>query len=188
MAPHCPVKDTADAEEDSTLPTLQRLLEKMETQAGRVLANETYCAVEQGGFRALDRVGRERLREVCKQFHAQCKQTTAGQEEQQLLSRVQAIVTGEAGSGTIEAEPESAVDGSGLSSDTRHQSEDAVGDAQPVAAAQPTPLQRPAQLRVPTTRRAYSWWDSQYWTVARPTDFCYGIARGGSPISRTPCR
>ena len=31
-----------------------------------------------------------------------------------------------------------------------------------------------AQLRVPTTRQAYTWWDPKYWSVARPTDFCYG--------------
>ena len=31
-----------------------------------------------------------------------------------------------------------------------------------------------AQLRVPTTRQAYTWWDPKYWSVSRPTDFCYG--------------
>ena len=49
-------EDTADAAELSTLPSLQRLLERMETQAGRVVANETYSVVEKGGFSALDEV------------------------------------------------------------------------------------------------------------------------------------
>ena len=49
-------EDTADAAELSTLPSLQRLLERMETQAGRFVANETYSVVEKGGFSALDEV------------------------------------------------------------------------------------------------------------------------------------
>ena len=41
------------------------------------------------------------------------------------------------------------------------------------------PPGRPAQLRVPTTREAKTWWDPSYWTVARPTDFCYGDGAWG---------
>ena len=81
-------EDSADAAEVSTLPTLQRLLEKMETQAGRIVANETYCIVEQGGFTALDDVGRERLLNVCRDFHSQCQKTSPEQEARQLLWRV----------------------------------------------------------------------------------------------------
>ena len=40
------------------------------------------------------------------------------------------------------------------------------------AAAKDTGL--PAQLRVPTTRQAESWWNPAYWSMARPTDFSYG--------------
>ena len=35
-------------------------------------------------------------------------------------------------------------------------------------------MQKPRQLRVPTTRQPYTWWDPKYWTIARPTDWCYG--------------
>ena len=77
-------EDTADAAEVSTLPTLQRLLEKMETQAGRILANETYSMVEKGGFKALDDVGRERLRQVCREFHTACASTSTEREAQEL--------------------------------------------------------------------------------------------------------
>ena len=158
MRPLFPVKDTADAEEVSTLPTLQRLLEKMETQAGRVVANEAYCAVEQGGFSALDQVGRERLRNVCRDFHAQCQQTSAEAEARALLWRVQAIVTGKVEQPDGHAPPEAPAE----------------------AAAQPPPQQRPAQLRVPTTATAKTWWDHTYWTIARPTDFCYGDCAWGN--------
>ena len=54
-------EDTADASEVSTLPQLQRLLENMDAQAGRVVPNETYCQVEEGGFAALEDVGRVRF-------------------------------------------------------------------------------------------------------------------------------
>ena len=37
-----------------------------------------------------------------------------------------------------------------------------------------TTTKRPAQLRVPTSRRACSWWKPDFWSIARPTDFCYG--------------
>ena len=39
--------------------------------------------------------------------------------------------------------------------------------------------QRHAQLRVPTTSKPYTWWDPKYWSVARPTDFCYGDCAWG---------
>ena len=29
-------------------------------------------------------------------------------------------------------------------------------------------------LQVPTTRNAETWWNPAYWSIARPTDFCYG--------------
>ena len=38
---------------------------------------------------------------------------------------------------------------------------------------------RPEQLRVPTTRKAESWWSPAYWSIARPTDFCYGDCAWG---------
>ena len=98
-------EDTADASEVSTLPQLQRLLENMDAQAGRVVANETYCMVEEGGFAALDDVGRERLLNVCRKFHAQCQRTAPEEEARQLLWRVQQIVNGRSHQ-EDEAEPE----------------------------------------------------------------------------------
>ena len=62
-------EDTADAAEVSQLPQLQRLLENMDAQAGRIVANETYCMVEEGGFEALDEVGRERLLNILSLIH-----------------------------------------------------------------------------------------------------------------------
>ena len=98
-------EDTADASEVSTLPRLQRLLENMDAQAGRVVANETYCQVEEGGFAALDDVGRERLLNVCRKFHAQCQRQAPDEEARQLLWRVQQIVNGRSHQ-EDEAEPE----------------------------------------------------------------------------------
>ena len=33
---------------------------------------------------------------------------------------------------------------------------------------------QPARLHVPTTRNAETWWNPAFWSIARPTDFCYG--------------
>ena len=85
-------EDDADATEVSSLPSLQRLLERMETQAGRIMANEAYSVVEKGGFTALDELGRNRLLAICRDFHSQCKRSSPEDEAQQLLWRVQAIV------------------------------------------------------------------------------------------------
>ena len=50
----------------------------------------------------------------------------------------------------------------------------AAPPAQPDASTTDAPQRRPAQLRVPTSTVAKSWWDPRYWSTARPTDFCYG--------------
>ena len=63
----------------------------METPAGRIVANEPYCIVEEGGFTALDEAGRQRLPDVCLDSYTQCKKTPPEEEAQQLLCRVQAI-------------------------------------------------------------------------------------------------
>ena len=51
--------------ECSALPALQGILERAESQAGRVVANELMAVVEDGGYGALDQLGRKRLRELC---------------------------------------------------------------------------------------------------------------------------
>ena len=46
---------------------------------------------------------------------------------------------------------------------------------------------RLAQLRVPTSRKACSWWNPTFWSIARPTDYCYGdcvpFFFGSQPVS-----
>ena len=61
-----------DVAELTSLPALQGLLERMESQAGRVVANEIKAFVEDsdggGGYGALDNLGRTKLRKLCKRF------------------------------------------------------------------------------------------------------------------------
>ena len=42
------------------------------------------------------------------------------------------------------------------------------------ADADPGGNQPAARLRVPSTRKALSWWSQTFWPEARPTEFCYG--------------
>ena len=51
--------DQTQTSELSKLPALQGLLEKMEHQAARVVANEVQALVSEGGYGALDDLGRE---------------------------------------------------------------------------------------------------------------------------------
>ena len=45
----------------TSLPALQGLLERMESQAGRVVANELMAVVEEGGYGAEDEIGRRKM-------------------------------------------------------------------------------------------------------------------------------
>ena len=81
-------EDDADTAEITTLPSLQRLLERLETQAGRVVANEAYSMVEKGGFVALDEVGRARVLSLARDLHALCTKSCPEEEAKQLLWRV----------------------------------------------------------------------------------------------------
>ena len=49
-----------------------------------------------------------------------------------------------------------------------------VDDPRPMQGLSEHPPSREARLRVPTSKRAESWWNPRYWSIARPTDFCYG--------------
>ena len=51
-----------DVSELTSIPSLQGLLERMESQAGRVVANELSAALTDGECHQLDELGRERLR------------------------------------------------------------------------------------------------------------------------------
>ncbi|CAK0880981.1 unnamed protein product [Prorocentrum cordatum] len=47
------------------------------------------------------------------------------------------------------------------------------------AAPEGQPRRARAQLRVPTGKDPASWWHPSYWSIARPTDFCYGDCAWG---------
>ena len=90
--------DQTQTAELSKLPALQGLLEKMEQQAARVVANEVQALVSEGGYGALDEVGREKLKQICMEFHAQCKRISREEELRQLQWRIQALATNHGGS------------------------------------------------------------------------------------------
>ena len=71
----------------TSLPALQGLLERMESQAGRVVANEY------GGYGAMDEMGRNKLRQVCQDFHKRCARVSQDDEVAALHWRIQALAT-----------------------------------------------------------------------------------------------
>ena len=151
-----------DVSELTSLPALQGMLERMESQAGRVVANELMSRLEdQGGedrTLQLDEIGRHRLRDLCQEFHARCRKNSPGEDMAKLHWRVQALETNNC------------------------QAEEGPGDMARSAGVAETPAedgQRKARLRVPTSRKAESWWNPKYWSIARPTDFCYGDCSWG---------
>ena len=140
--------EDADAMADmSKLPALQGLLERMESQAGRVVANELKALVSESGYGALDEIGREKLEQLCADFHDHCTNISRENELLALQCRVQA-----------------------LAANVGFRAEEVPEVAEP----EKKDTREAAKLRVPTTRRVYSWWDPRYWPIARPTDFCYG--------------
>ena len=58
--------------EITSLSALQGMLERMESMAGRIVANELMAVAEKDGYRALDEIGREKLRKICQGFHQTC--------------------------------------------------------------------------------------------------------------------
>ena len=74
------------------------MLERMESMAGRIVANELMAMVqtdETDGSGALDEFGREKLRKICHEFHQTCAKVNREQEIENLHWRVQAIATGQ---------------------------------------------------------------------------------------------
>ena len=63
----------------------------MDSQAGRVVANEGYAVLEEGGCQRLDDVGRQRLRTLCQDFHKQCGKIAPDEEVRKLHARIQAL-------------------------------------------------------------------------------------------------
>ena len=76
---------------------LHGLLERMESQAGRIVANELHALARGEGDRSeaaygdLDDVGRERLTLLARQFHESCAKTTRQDELLALQWRVQSM-------------------------------------------------------------------------------------------------
>lgn len=58
-----------DVAELTSLPAMQGFLERMKSQAGRVVANEIKAFVDEsdggGGYGAFDNLGRTKLRQLC---------------------------------------------------------------------------------------------------------------------------
>ena len=69
-----------EVSEITSLPALQGLLERMESQAGRVVANELMAIAEEGGYGALDEIGRNKLRQLCNDFSKVCTKVSAEDE------------------------------------------------------------------------------------------------------------
>ncbi|CAK0792583.1 unnamed protein product, partial [Prorocentrum cordatum] len=163
-----------DVSELAPLPALQGMLERMESQAGRVVANELMSRLEDqgGGDRALqlDEIGRHRLRDLCQEFHARCRKISPGEDMAKLRWRVQALETNncQAEEGAGDPARPAGVAGTPAEDDPRSLQGPPSPDGQ-----------RKAKLRVPTSRKAESWWNPKYWSIARPTDFCYGDCAWG---------
>ena len=86
-------EDDADTAELSSLPCLQRLIDRMESQKDRVLHNEAASRGEEGGYTAEDEVGRQRLLSLCREFLTRCRRLSTEEETKQLFWRVQALAT-----------------------------------------------------------------------------------------------
>jgi hypothetical protein len=81
--------------EMTSLPALQGMLERMESMAGRIVANEVMAVAETDGYGALDEVGRDRLRKICQEFQQTCAKVNRDQKIENLHWRVQAIASGQ---------------------------------------------------------------------------------------------
>ena len=84
-------EDVADI---SSLPALEGLLEKIESQAGRVVTNELLAAVSESSYCPLDEHGRDRLRLLCQGFQRQRARVSREDEVNALHWRVQQLVQG----------------------------------------------------------------------------------------------
>ena len=112
----------------------------------------------------MDDMGRRRLRALCQDFHFQCTRLSKEQEVESLHWCVKKLATTE----------------SALQDARGNDSTSAAADASDSASKQP------ATLRVPTTRKAETWWNPEYWSIARPTDFCYGDCVWGLENQQVP--
>ena len=65
-------EDNADVAEMTVMPSMQRLLERMESQAGRVVANELLAMAAENVYGAEDELGRSRFGTLSRELHALC--------------------------------------------------------------------------------------------------------------------
>ena len=72
----------------SSLPALEGLLERMESLAGRVVANELLAVVGESSYNPLDENGRNNLRNLCLGFQRQCARVSREDEVNALHWRV----------------------------------------------------------------------------------------------------
>ena len=63
----------------------------MERQAGRVVANEVKAMLTEGGYGALDELGRKRLLQMCDEFHQKCNKIRREDELAALLDRIRSL-------------------------------------------------------------------------------------------------
>ena len=154
--------DTSEVVELSKLPALQSALQKAETQAGKVLANELSALASGASAEILDEAGRAQLLELCEDVVAKCSRVSEREERLKVQWRLQALLTNQPEAAHEEAH-----------ADVKNDDEDAGSNVEAGASATARPA-RPARLRVPTSRQPLSWWDPRYWPSARPTDWCYG--------------
>jgi hypothetical protein len=71
--------DHDEVAEVTSLPALQGMLERMESMAGRIVANELMAVAESGGYGAQDEFGREKLKQICQEFHQTCSKVNREQ-------------------------------------------------------------------------------------------------------------
>ena len=149
-----------DVSELTSIPAAQGMIERMTTQAGRVVANELMTRLEgkagEDGKLLLDDIGRQSLQKLCQEFHGLCRKLSHGEDVAKLHWRIQALLENDC----LAKPPDE--------DDARSAQEPAGPDGR-----------REARLRVPTTRRAESFWNPKYWSIARPTDFPYGDCAWG---------
>ena len=129
--------------------------------AGRVVANELMALVESGEYGAKDELGREKLKRLSEEFHQVCSKVNRDEELENLHWRVQALATGQ----------KYTADTGSADHDT---TTPAASCTDTVTLPSDPSAKRHAQLRVPSSTRAESWWSPDFWSIARPTDFCYG--------------
>ena len=145
-----------DVAELTSLPAMQGFLERMKSQAGRVVAREIKVFVDDpdggGDYGALDNLGRTKLQQLCYDFQAACAKASREDEVNTLHWRVLARATQQPTllTGVTETPP-------------------ACPDAS-ASEQRPRPCTAP-RAHHPTSRILV---ESRYWSIARPTDFCYG--------------